>query len=294
LTETVTVGVISATGRSGFGITQYEDFIQTDAAINPGNSGGPLVNIKGEVIGINTFIITPYAAQNIGFAIPINIAKSVFKQLKEKGKVVRGYLGIVLQPLTNDLAKSFGLNNTKGAVVAQVMSNSPAEKGGLKIGDVIVEFDGQKIEDVKDLQMKVANTPVGKKVKVGILRDGKPMTLEVQVGEMPEEEKVAKAGEEQQSGLWFGMKVSEITDQIANKYGLENKEGVIVVYVEQGSVADESGIIPGSVIKKIDKYTITNYADFLEAKKNVNSKQYISVWIVKNGQGRFVVLKKSE
>jgi len=293
LTETVTVGVISATGRSGFGITQYEDFIQTDAAINPGNSGGPLVNIKGEVIGINTFIITPYAAQNIGFAIPINIAKSVFKQLKEKGKVVRGYLGIVLQPLTDDLSKSFGLNNTKGAVVAQVMSNSPAEKGGLKVGDVIVEFDGQKIEDVKDLQMKVANTPVGKKVKVGIFRDGKAITLEVQVGEMPEEEKVAKT-EEEQSGLWFGMKVSEITDQIANKYGLENKEGVIVVYVEQGSVADENGIIPGSVIKKIDKYTITNYADFLEAKKNVNSKQYISVWIVINGQGRFVVLKKSE
>jgi len=291
LDETVTVGVISAKGRSGFGITQYEDFIQTDAAINPGNSGGPLVNIKGEVIGINTFILAPYAAQNIGFAIPINLAKSVFKQLKEKGKVVRGYLGVWLQPLTEDLAKSFGLKDTKGALVSQVIKNSPAEKAGFKEGDVIVEFDGKKVEDVRDLQMKVADTPVGKKVEIKVWRDGKFITLKVKVGEMPEESKIA---EKEEAGFWMGMKVEGITDELVDKYGFENKEGVIVVEVDSDSPAYEAGIIPGSVIKKIDRYSIRNYTDFLKAKKKVSSKKYISIYVIVNRQGRFVVLKKGE
>jgi len=291
LDETVTVGVISAKGRSGFGITQYEDFIQTDAAINPGNSGGPLVNIKGEVIGINTFILAPYAAQNIGFAIPINLAKTVFKQLKEKGKVVRGYLGVWLQPLTEDLAKSFGLKDTKGAVVSQVIKDSPAEKAGFKEGDVIVEFDGKKVEDVRDLQMKVADTPVEKKVEIKVWRDGKFITLRVKVGEMPEESKIAK---EEEAGFWMGMKVEGITDEMIDKYGLENKEGVIVVEVEPDSPAYEANIIPGSVIKKIDRYSIRNYSDFLKAKERVSSKKYISIYVAVNGQGRFVVLKKGE
>lgn len=292
LTETVTVGVISAKERSGFGITQYEDFIQTDAAINPGNSGGPLVNIKGEVIGINTFILAPYTAQNIGFAIPINLAKRVFTQLKEKGKVIRGYLGVWLQPMTEDLAKSFGLKDAKGALVAQVIKGSPAEKAGIKEGDVIVEFDGKKVQDVRDLQMKVANTPVGKRARVKVWRDGKYLTLTVKVEEMPEETKIAKKTEE--SGYWMGMKVEDITDEIASKYGIEDKNGVIVVDVEAESAADNAGIIPGSIIKKIDRYQIKNYSDFLKAKNEVKSKKYISIWIIVNGQGRFVVLKKGE
>ena len=211
--------------------------------------------------------------------------------MKEKGKVIRGYLGVWLQPLTEDLAKSFGLKDTKGALISDVIKNTPAEKAGFKEGDVIVEFDGKKVKDVRDLQMKVANTPVGKKVAVKVWRDGKFITLRVKVGEMPEESKIA---EKKEVGFWMGMKVEGITDEMINRYGLENKEGVIVVEVKPGSPADEAGIIPGSVIKKIDRYSIKNYSDFLRVKKKVSSKNYISIYIIVNGQGRFVVLKKGE
>jgi len=186
LEETVTTGVISAKGRSGFGITQYEDFIQTDAAINPGNSGGPLVNIRGEVVGINTFIVSPYAATNLGFAIPVNMAKKVFAQLKEKGKVVRGYLGLALEPkFTEALAQSFGLKENKGALVTEVLKDTPAEKAGLEPGDVILEFNGAAVKDMKDLQMKVANTPVGESVSLTVWRNRQKTKLTLKTGEMP-------------------------------------------------------------------------------------------------------------
>lgn len=288
LTETVTVGVISAKGRSGFGITQYEDFIQTDAAINPGNSGGPLVNIKGEVIGINTFIIAPYAAQNIGFAIPINLAKQVFSQLKEKGKVIRGYLGVWLQPLNEELAKSFGLKEAKGALVAQVIKDTPAEKAGIKEGDIIIKFDGKDVKDVRDLQMKVANTPVGKRVSVVVWRDGKEKVVKVIVGEMPEEEKIASApGEE----LWRGMKVSSIDEEAKNKFGIEEDKGVVVIYVEPGTPAEESGIVPGTVIKMIDNYRISSISDFNKVIRKIPKKKDVRLWIIQNNQGRFIILK---
>jgi len=291
LTETVTVGVISAKGRSGFGITQYEDFIQTDAAINPGNSGGPLVNIKGEVIGVNTFIIAPYAAQNIGFAIPINLAKQVFSQLKEKGKVIRGYLGVWLQPLNEELAKSFGLKEPKGALVAQVIEDSPAEKAGIEEGDIIIKFDGKDVKDVRDLQMKVANTPVGKKVSVVVWRNKREKVLKVVIGEMPEEEKIAsRTGEE----LWRGMKVSSIDEEVKNRFGIEENKGVVVIYVEPGTPAEEAGIIPGTVIRMIDNYKISSISDFNKVIRKIPEKKNVRLWIIQNGQGRFVILKGEE
>jgi len=290
LEETVTVGVISAKGRSGFGITQYEDFIQTDAAINPGNSGGPLVNIKGEVIGINTFILAPYAAQNIGFAIPISLAKKVFSQLKEKGRVIRGYLGVYLQPLSEELAKSFGLKNAKGSLVAKVISGSPAEKAGIKAGDVIIEYNGKEIEDVKTLQMEVANTPVGRKAKVVVWRNKKKVFLTVKTGEMDEEEKIAKDTSEEKE--WRGLQISEITEEIKNRFGFENNEkGVIVVSVEPGSPADEKGIVPGTIIKMIGSYSIVNLSDYNKAIKKIPGNKSVRLWVKQDGQQRFLVLK---
>jgi len=288
LEETVTVGVVSAKGRSGFGITQYEDFIQTDAAINPGNSGGPLVNIRGEVIGINTFIIAPYAAQGIGFAIPINLAKRVFTQLKEKGKVIRGYLGVYLQPLDEELAKSFDLPEIKGAVVAQVIKNSPAEKAGIVEGDVIIEYDGSKVEDIRDLQMKVANTPVGKRVPVGIWRDKKKITIYVTIGEMPEEEPVFVEKEEIS---WRGIRVSSLTEDVKSQFGIEDNEGVAIIEVESGSLAEQSGIKVGGVIKKIDNYKITNISDYRKAIKNIPKNASVRILIKYGEVGRFYVLK---
>ncbi|MFN4227904.1 MAG: DegQ family serine endoprotease [Candidatus Ratteibacteria bacterium] len=288
LEETVTVGVVSAKGRSGFGITQYEDFIQTDAAINPGNSGGPLVNIKGEVIGINTFIIAPYVAQGVGFAIPINIAKRVFSQLKERGKVLRGYLGVYLQPLDEELAKSFGLSEISGALVSQVIKDSPAEKGGIKEGDVIIEYEGSKVESVKDLQMKVANTPPGKTVTVGIWRDKKKINLNIKVGEMPEEEPVISEKEEK---LWRGIRVSSLTEEMRTQYDIDDIEGVVVTYVEPGSPADESGIKVGSVIKMINSYKISNISDYRNAIKNISKNQDARVLIKYGNRSRFIIIK---
>jgi serine protease Do len=288
LEETVTVGVVSAKGRSGFGITQYEDFIQTDAAINPGNSGGPLVNIKGEVIGINTFIIAPYVAQGVGFAIPINLAKKVFSQLKEKGKVVRGYLGVFLQPLTEELAKSFGLSEIKGALVAQVIKDGPAEKAGINEGDIIIEYDGSEVKDVKDLQMKVANTPVGKRVNVGIWRDKKRINLTVVIGEMPEEEPVAVETEEKP---WRGIRVSSLTESIKSEFRIEDTEGVVVVEVENGSIADECGIKVGSVIKRINNNKISNISDYNRVIKSIPKNADVTIQIKYGNISRFMILK---
>jgi len=287
LEETVTVGVVSAKGRSGFGITQYEDFIQTDAAINPGNSGGPLVNIRGEVIGINTFIIAPYAAQGIGFAIPINLAKKIFTQLKEKGKVIRGYLGVYLQPLDEELAKSFDLPEIKGAVVAQVIKDSPAEKAGIMEGDVIIEYDGNKVEDVKDLQLKVANTPVGKKVPIVVWRDKKKITIYVTIGEMPEEVVVA----EKEEKSWRGIKVSSLTEDIKSHFRIEDTDGVVIIEVETGSPADESGIKVGGVIKRINNYKISNISDYRKIIKNIPQNSTVRILIKYGEVARFYVLK---
>ena len=187
LSSTVTVGIISALHRSGFGICQYEDFIQTDISISPGFGGGPLTNLKGEVIGINAFIKRIPGGANISFAIPVNTAKEIFDQLKEKGKVTRGWLGIVIQPLTEDLAKSFGLSSTEGVLVGNVLPESPAEKYGFKIGDVIIELNGRKISKSTELQREVVRIKPGTYISLKIIRDKKPISLRIKVGEMPTE-----------------------------------------------------------------------------------------------------------
>jgi len=293
LEETVTVGVISAKGRSVLGTSPYEDFIQTDAAINPGNSGGPLVNIKGEVIGINTAIIAPYMAQNIGFAIPIDIAKKVFRELKSTGKVTRGFLGVYLQPLTEELAASFGLKETKGALISSVISDTPAEKAGLKEGDVILEFNGKPISDVKDLQKKVADSKIRDTVTLGVWREKKKITVSIKISERPEETAISKKEESEQAGkYWRGLKVSDITDEIRKKSNISpDIKGVIVIDVEPGSSADECEITAGTIIRKIDNISISGLKDFQTIINKIDKKSAVTLWVQQEGSNRFCVLK---
>ncbi|AJE02127.1 DegQ family serine endoprotease [Geobacter pickeringii] len=279
LSQTVTAGIVSATGRV-IGSGPYDDFIQTDASINPGNSGGPLFSTAGKVIGINTAIVA--GGQGIGFAIPVNMAKEVIPQLEEKGKVVRGWLGVSIQPITPDLARSFGLDSEKGALIADVVSGGPAAKGGLASGDVVLEFDGKKIREMNELPRIVAATPVGKRVKVGILRNGKPQEVEVTVGRLADgEEAGAKV-----AGEKLGMTVRELTRDRAEKLGLTESRGVVVTVVEPGSVADGAGIQAGDIIREIGGRPVATVADYEKAVGPLKKGDVIR-FLLRRGDGNY-------
>ncbi len=258
LEQTVTAGIVSAKGRV-IGSGPYDNFIQTDASINPGNSGGPLINMKGEAVGINTAIIA--SGQGIGFAIPINMAKEIAPQLEQKGHVTRGWLGVGIQEVTPELAKSFGINEKKGALVAQVFPNSPAEKAGIERGDVIVEFNGQEVADSKDLPRIVASTPVGKSVTIKLSRNGKVLDRQVKVGEMEEKAEVAKAPSSKKS---LGITVQNLTPDIAKGLGLKKETGVVVTRVEPGSPAANAGIQQGDVIQEVNRKPVKDVDDFVQ------------------------------
>jgi serine protease Do len=234
------------------------NIIQTDASINPGNSGGPLINLKGEVIGINTAIIA--SGQGIGFAIPINMAKEVVPQLEKTGRVTRGWLGVAIQEVTPALAKSFDLKDKKGALVSQIVKGGPAEKAGIEQGDVILAFDGKDVADSKDLPRIVASTPVGKTVTVKLLRDGKTVDREVKVGEMEEKTEVANSP----SHKSLGLSIQNITPDIAKGLGLKKDTGVVVTRVEPGSPASEAGIQSGDVILEVNRKPVRDAGDFVQ------------------------------
>jgi len=283
LDRTVTVGIISATGRQGVGVTTYESFIQTDAAINPGNSGGPLVNLDGKVIGINTAIVS--VGQGIGFAIPTSMARRVMPQLLAAGRVTRGWLGIRIQPLTEDLAPSFGAKEGEGVLVADVMPGSPAEAGGLKSGDVVLEFEGQKTAEVPDLQRIVADTPPGKAARVTVLREGRRETLSVKLGEMPADEPVVAArGTER-----WGLSVQPITPELARQFKLPGGEGVLVSEVEEGSPAARAGIRPGDAIIEVNRRRVRDLESFEQALGR--AEQDVLLFVQREGRSQYVVLK---
>lgn len=265
---TLTVGVISALHRSlpstEYRRRIYNDLIQTDAAINPGNSGGPLVNIKGEVIGINVAIYTTSGGyQGIGFAIPINQAKFVLAKLIKGEEVEYGWLGVQIQDLTTDLAEYFGLPDNKGALVAKVLKGSPAEKAGIKEGDVIREYNGKVIENTKDLLNRVMHTEVGKNVELKIWREKKEQTLKIKIGKRP---KIIKEVGIEGAGLsWRGMRVAEITEKLRKKFALSEISGVVVIDVEADSPAWDAGIKVGDVIFEIERKIIRNIDDFQKA-----------------------------
>jgi serine protease Do len=287
LDSTVTSGIVSAKGRH-IGQGPYDNFIQTDASINPGNSGGPLINLRGEVIGINTAIFSRSGTNiGIGFAIPINLVKELLPQLRGKGKVTRGYLGVLIQKVTPDIAESLGVDRARGALVANVSKDGPAEKAGVKVGDVIVEFDGKEIKDSGDLPIIVARTPVDKKVGMKVLRDKKEMVLNVTVGELKEEEVVASVPEKGE----LGMTVQRLTPQIAESLGLEKAEGVVVTAVEPGSAADEAGIRRGDVILEIDRRPIRSVDEYKKSVAGIRKGKGV-LFLVRRGESTlFLALK---
>ncbi|MCM8790001.1 MAG: PDZ domain-containing protein, partial [Candidatus Omnitrophica bacterium] len=262
---TVTAGVISALHRTLGRIStdrDYNDLIQTDAAINPGNSGGPLVNLRGEIIGINVAIFTTSGGyQGIGFAIPINNAKRILSKLIEGKKILYGWLGVTVQDLTDDLSQYFGLPDKRGVLVNKVLQNSPAQKAGMKEGDVIRSFDDRPINDVRELLNVVGASEVGRKVKVVVIRDRKEVSLQVEIGERPQdlEEKLETVIS---AGTWRGIEVEEITSDYARRFGLEEEQGVIVVNVEPNSQADTAGLGVGDVILEINHKPVVNLSDY--------------------------------
>ncbi len=287
LAQTVTVGVISATGRSNVGITAYEDFIQTDASINPGNSGGPLVNIRGEVIGINTAIVA--AGQGIGFAIPINMAKGIKDMLIAQGRVVRGWLGVQIQGLTEDLAAQFGVKPDEGVLIANVLKDGPADKGGLKSGDVILEIDGSKVAGVSQLQRFIAGVPPGKQVNLKLRREGRELTLALAVEEMPTEEPVAVAVPEEQGAGRYGFKVQDLTPELREQFGLKEAEGVVVSELAPEGPAARTGLRPGDVILEVGRQRVKNTKEFAAAVRRAREKGLLlRVW--RDGGSQFVVV----
>jgi serine protease Do len=259
LEHTVTQGIISATGRV-IGSGPYDNFLQTDAPINPGNSGGPLINLRGEVIGINTAIFS--GGQGIGFAIPSSLAKTVVTQLKQKGKVVRGWIGVSIQSVTPEIAKSFGLTGTRGALVGDVLPNGPADKAGIKQGDVIISFGGHQVKNANDLPRMAAEAPVGKSVVVIVKRDAKDLPFTLKVEEL-REEKIAIPAESSVQGL--GMKVDSLTDQLRAQAGIEELSGIVVVEIEPGGRADEAGVRPGDVIKEVNRKLVRDLPGYQAA-----------------------------
>ena len=286
LDHTVTSGIVSAKGRH-IGAGPYEDFIQTDASINPGNSGGPLINLRGEVVGINSAIFSQSGGNiGIGFAIPTNLVKELLPNLKDNGKVVRGYLGVTIQKITPEIAESLGMKQSNGALVADVAKAGPAERAGIKTGDVIVELNGKEIKDSGELPLLAARTAPGKQAQLKILRNGKELTLSLMVGELKEREVVAEA----ESGD-FGLAVQPVTASMAAELGLERAEGLVITAVKPGSPADEAGLQRGDVITEINRRPVRNLSDYNRAVEKTEKGKTV-LFLVRRGEGSlFLALK---
>ncbi|MFQ5989021.1 MAG: Do family serine endopeptidase [Candidatus Methylomirabilales bacterium] len=285
LEHTVTIGVVSRKGH-GFGrFGFFDEYIQTDAAINPGNSGGPLVNIRGEVVGINTAIVP---RQRIGFAIPINLAKSILPQLRERGKVTWGFLGVGIQDVNGQLAQALDMSEKKGALVTNVLPGLAAEKAGLKRGDVILEYDGNPIKDVRDLQRRVARTPKGKKVKIKILRQGSVASLTAAVGEFTQEVLVRReeAPEPPPKDV-LGLTLEELTPEIAKRFKLSVDEGVVVTEVNEGSSAARAGVRPGDLLAEVDQKPVKSLKEVRQALKGWTRQSHLV--LIQRGDSYFYV-----
>ena len=288
LDRTVTSGIVSAKGRR-IGAGPYDNFIQTDASINPGNSGGPLINHRGEVVGINTAIYSRGGGNvGIGFAIPINLVKEVLPQLRNDGRVTRGWLGVSLQKVTPLLAESLGIGDARGALVAEVLPDTPAQEAGFKVGDVIVEFDRKTVKESGDLPMIVARTPVGKAVDVKVKRDGDERTLRVEIGEMLDEKAVAAV----EQGSDLGLTVVEVTDSVAKRFSLKRAAGVLVTGVKPGSPADQAGLRRGDVILEVNRTSVPDLAAYKKALEGLD-KGGNTLFLVQRGEAkRFFAAKR--
>ena len=292
LKHSVTSGIVSARGRGNVNIVDYADFIQTDASINPGNSGGPLLNMQGEVLGMNTFIMSSGGGSNgVGFAIPANMVKYITDQLRDKGSITRGFLGINIQEVTPDLAKWFKLNENHGVLVAEVTKGSPAEKAGLQRDDVIVELDGQPVGEIGAFRSHIATTAPGSSLKLSIIRAGQRIEKAVEVGTLPSD-KTAKAGggAKQEPRTKLGITVQGLSDDLAKRMGYEGESGVVVSQVTPGSQAARAGIKPGMLIKEVNRQAVNNPREFEEAVQK-GPKDQAALLLVQDGQSsRYVAL----
>jgi serine protease Do len=289
LEQTVTVGIVSAKGRV-IGAGPYDNFIQTDASINPGNSGGPLFSVDGKVVGINTAIVAQ--GQGIGFAIPVNMAKEMLPELKARGKVTRGWLGISVQDITEDMVPSLRIKSTEGALVADVVQGDPADKAGIRAGDVISEIDGKKVKDAHELLRLVAAIHIGRKVDIKVIRDGRVNIFPVVITERKDTVEMA-ARKGQAPGNYFGMTVQNITPQLAERMRLSEITGVVVTGVREGSPADEAGVKPRDIILQVNKVKITSLKDYRRevSKKSAQDKTLL---LIKRGKSTiYIAIRRS-
>jgi serine protease Do len=297
LNQTVTMGIVSAIGRASMGIAEYEDFIQTDAAINPGNSGGALVNVRGELVGINTAIFSQSGGNmGIGFAVPSNMARSIVEQLTKSGKVIRGWMGVSIQELSTELASQFGVPDLKGVLVSDVLDDSPAKRAGFERGDVIVEYDGKPVENPTQLRNMVAQTAIGKKVPVKFIRDKRPRTLDITIAEQPKT--VAQGGSEESgesvspAGALSDLTVGELTPDVASRLNLSSSEkGVVVVRVKPGGPAEEAGVREGDLIVEVNRQVITNLKSYEKATSKLGKDQSVLLLIKRQGRTTYLTLK---
>ncbi len=290
LNQTITMGIVSAVGRANVGIADYEDFIQTDAAINPGNSGGALVNARGELVGINTAIFsTSGGYEGIGFAIPSNMARAVMEGLMRYGKIVRGWLGVSIQDVTPEIAKEFDLKQQKGALVSDVVEGGPAEKAGIKRGDVIIGYDGKDVGDTFQLRNLVAATHPNKEVALKVVRDGALRSINVIIGEMPKEVKAAEGGRFE--NVLKGIAVQDITPEIANRLNLPSKiKGIVITDIEGGSLAEASGLQRGDIILEIDRKKIINTHEYEAIVSKIKPKDSVLLLIYRRGSTFYLTI----
>ena len=291
LDRTVTLGVVSGIGRENMNLSKYENFIQTDASINPGNSGGPLFNIRGEVIGINTAIIN--FAQGIGFAIPSNMAKQVMQQLLTRGKVVRAWLGVGIQPVTAELATKFGVNENEGVLVNEVFENDPASRAGIKAGDIITKVDGKIVDTPNSLSRLIAGLDPGAAAKVEVVRDGKRQIVSVALSERRDTSMVA-APPQARTEVKLGMDVQDLTPELAEKFKVKDGKGVLITKVDRGSVAMVEGLREGDLIKEVNRSEVFSAGEFSAAVAKIRRGETLLLRILRDSRAFYVVLKTSD
>jgi serine protease Do len=302
LGRTVTMGIVSATGRGGLGIEDYEDFIQTDASINPGNSGGALVNVRGELIGINTAILSPSGGNlGIGFAVPSNMVRDVLDQILQHGKVTRGYMGVSIQDISSDLASAFKLNDTRGALVGDVDPNGPAAQAGLKSGDVIVELNGKPVEDSRTFRLMISRAAPGSQVNMRVLRNGQEQNVTLTLSEVPVKEAAAAGSTREKpssrpepAGPRIGIAVADLTPDIVHQLSLPARtQGIVIADVQEGSAAAEAELHPGDVIQEVNRKPVRNVTEFRNELEN-GPKGSIVFLVNREGHTRFVAIQQPE
>ncbi len=292
LDRTVTLGVVSGIGRENINLSRYENFIQTDASINPGNSGGPLFNLRGEVIGINTAIIN--FAQGIGFAIPSNMAKQVIEQLLAKGKVVRGWLGVGIQPLTAELAKKFGVTDGEGVLVNEVFEKDPAALAGIKPGDVIVRIDGAVVDSPNKLSRLIATLTPGATSKIEVVRDLKRLTMDVPLTERRELAISTSISKQEEVDAKLGLDVQEVTAALAERFKLRESKGVLIAKVEPNSRAQAEGLREGDLIKEVNRMEVSSVGEFTSALARSRRGDTLLLRVLRETRAFYVVLKLSD